>query len=177
MTLPESTGAGRIDPEPGAPGRAGVRGEEVLLSGSPEQTAGIASLLAEELEPGDVILLAGEVGAGKSTFARAAMRALGVEGAIPSPTFTIGRLYPGRDGLPVAHLDLYRIGSIADEDPGLLAEYLDPRGVVFAEWPGEDPGGLLRRAKRSRTVLIEHIDRDRRGIRIGPPEPAGSDQA
>jgi tRNA threonylcarbamoyladenosine biosynthesis protein TsaE len=115
-----------------------------------------------------MVLLTGEVGAGKSTLARAAMRALGVEGAIPSPTFTIGRLYHGRDGLPVAHLDLYRIGSIEEEDPGLLIEYLDPRGIVFAEWPGEDSDELLKRANRSRAILIEHIDRDRRSIRIGP---------
>ncbi|MEX0621070.1 MAG: tRNA (adenosine(37)-N6)-threonylcarbamoyltransferase complex ATPase subunit type 1 TsaE [Solirubrobacterales bacterium] len=139
-------------------------------SDSPEQTARIASELTISIEPGDVVLLTGEVGAGKSTFARAAMRALGVEGAIPSPTFTIGRLYQGYGSLPVAHLDLYRIGSIKEEDPGLLSEYLDPRGVVFAEWPGEDSAELVKRAKRSRKVLIEHIDRDRRSISISPPE-------
>jgi len=144
-------------------------GPEAVVSVSPEQTAGLASRLAADLEPGDVVLLTGEVGAGKSTFTRAAMMALGVEGAIPSPTFTIGRLYAGRGGLPVAHLDLYRIGSIDEEDPGLLVEYLDPRGIVFAEWPGESSGDLVRRAKRSRTVLIEHIDRDRRSILIGSP--------
>jgi tRNA threonylcarbamoyladenosine biosynthesis protein TsaE len=138
-------------------------------SDSPEETARIASDLAGHLEPGDVVLLTGEVGAGKSTFARSAMRALGVDGAIPSPTFTIGRLYHGRGGLPVAHLDLYRIGSIEEEDPGLLIEYLDPRGIVFAEWPGEGSEELLKRAERSRAVLIEHIDRDRRSIRIGSP--------
>lgn len=138
-------------------------------SDSPEETARIASDLAAALEPGDVVLLTGEVGAGKSTFARAAMRALGVEGAIPSPTFTIGRLYHGRGCLPVAHLDLYRIGSIGDEDPGLLAEYFDPRGVVFAEWPGDDAVELLRRAERGWTVRIEHIDRGERSIRVGPP--------
>lgn len=144
-------------------------GAEAFTSQSPDETARIASSLADGLEPGDVILLTGEVGAGKSTFARAAMKALGVEGAIPSPTFTIGRLYFGRGGLPVAHLDLYRIGSIEDEDPGLLVEYLDPRGIVFAEWPGAGSNELIRRAKRSRTILIEHIDHDRRSIRIGSP--------
>lgn len=151
-----------------APGPVST-GAEALTSDSPDETARIASGLADALEPGDVILLTGEVGAGKSTFARAAMKALGVQGAIPSPTFTIGRLYHGRGGLPVAHLDLYRIGSIEDEDPGLLIEYLDPRGIVFAEWPGAGSDELIRRARRSRTVLIEHIDRDRRSIRIGSP--------
>jgi tRNA threonylcarbamoyladenosine biosynthesis protein TsaE len=153
-------------PDRGPEGHHPAAGE--VVSGSPEDTAEIAARLAAGLEPGDVVLLTGEVGAGKSTFARAAMRALGVEGAIPSPTFTIGRLYPGRGGMPVAHLDLYRIGSIAEEDPGLLAEYFDPRGILFAEWPGEDSGELIRQAKRSFTVSIAHIDRDRRSIRAEP---------
>ncbi len=139
-----------------------------LTSESPEQTAESAAALARELAPGDVVLLSGEVGAGKSTLARAAMRELGVEGPIPSPTFTIGRLYTGSAGLPVAHLDLYRIESIADEDPGLLHEYLDPRGIVFAEWPGSGSGELLHRASRSRLVELEQLDRDSRSIAIGP---------
>lgn len=147
------------------------------ISESPEQTAGMARSLAADLGPGDVVLLTGEVGAGKSTFTRAAMRTLGVEGAIPSPTFTIGRLYFGREGLPVAHLDLYRIETIEDEDPGLLAEYLDPRGVVFAEWPGGGSDELTRRAHRFRTVSIEHLDRDRRKISIGPPESTAESPA
>ncbi len=131
-------------------------------------TADIAAELAGELAPGDVVLLSGEVGAGKSTLARAAMRALGVEGAIPSPTFTVGRLYTGRDDLPVAHLDLYRIESIEDEDPGLLAGYLDPGGIVFAEWPGAGAEELIRNANRVRRIEIRHLDRDRRSIAIGP---------
>jgi tRNA threonylcarbamoyladenosine biosynthesis protein TsaE len=145
---------------------------DLQLSGSPEETAAIAAGLAAELEPGDVVLLIGEVGTGKSTLARAAMRALGVEGPIPSPTFTIGRLYRGRDGLPVSHLDLYRISDIDEEDPGLLSEYLDPRGIVFAEWPGEGSAELLARARRSRRIWFEHVDRDRRSIRIGLFSPS-----
>jgi tRNA A37 threonylcarbamoyladenosine biosynthesis protein TsaE len=91
-----------------------------------------------------------------------------VEGAIPSPTFTIGRLYEGSAGRRLAHLDLYRIGSVADEDPGLLAEYLDPRGITFVEWPGEDRPHLLADARRSVEVALAHLDRDRREITIGP---------
>lgn len=137
-------------------------------SDSPEQTAALAAAFARELRPGDVVLLTGEVGAGKSTFVRAALRELGVEGAIPSPTFTIGRLYEGEEGLRLAHLDLYRIGSIADEDPGLLVEYLDPAGIAFIEWPGEDRPELLRQAARGCEIAVSHLDGDRREIRIGP---------
>jgi tRNA threonylcarbamoyladenosine biosynthesis protein TsaE len=142
---------------------------------SPEQTAAVAASFARDLRPGDVVLLTGEVGAGKSTFARAALRELGVEGPIPSPTFTIGRLYEGDHGLRLAHLDLYRIGSIADEDPGLLAEYLDPAGIAFVEWPGVDRPELLRQAVRSSEVAVSHLDGNRREIRIGRlsrPQPA-----
>jgi hypothetical protein len=95
----------------------------VAETDGPEETGRVAADLSSRLLPGDLILLEGEVGAGKSTFARAAMRALGVEGAIPSPTFTIGRTYRGR--LPVSHIDLYRLGSLSDEIPDLLGEYLD----------------------------------------------------
>jgi DNA polymerase len=144
---------------------------EHLVSGSPGDTVEIAARVSAGLEPGDVVLLTGPVGAGKSTFARAAMKALGVEGPIPSPTFTIGRLYNGRGGLPVSHLDLYRIGSINEGDPGLLAEYFDPRGIAFVEWPGDDSEELVRQAERSHLVSIEHIDRDRRSIRVEPGPP------
>jgi tRNA threonylcarbamoyladenosine biosynthesis protein TsaE len=122
--------------------------------------------MAAGLRPGDVVLLTGEVGAGKSTFARAAIRALGVQGAIPSPTFTIGRLYRGH--VPVAHLDLYRIGTVLDEDPGLLAEYFDPEAVVFAEWPGGDAAVIAENALRVVEVAIDHAGADRRIVRIGP---------
>src|SRR3954453_11553604 len=95
---------------------------------SPEQTERVAAELAARLKAGDVVLVRGEVGSGKTTFVRGpargargggagktafvrgAARALGVGGAVTSPTFTIGQVYAG-DGLEVAHLDLYRLAS------------------------------------------------------------------
>ena len=132
----------------------------------PEETEAIGRRIAAELEPGDVVLLRGEVGAGKSTLIRAALRELGVEGAIPSPTFTIGRSYEGR--LPVSHLDLHRLGPVADEDPGLLAEYFAPERVVFVEWPGEDVGVLATGVARVRTIELTHLGGDSRRIAVGP---------
>ncbi len=90
--------------------------------------------LAAELRPGDVVLVSGELGAGKTTFVRGALRALGVTEAVTSPTFVVGLLYDGREG-PVAHLDLYRLAGLQDEEPGLLDPYFGPRTVTFVEWP------------------------------------------
>ena len=80
-----------------------------------------------------MVVVSGELGAGKTTLIRGACRALGVEGPVTSPTFTIGQRYSGR--LPVSHLDLYRLGGLEDEDPALLDDYLDPASVGFVEWP------------------------------------------
>jgi tRNA threonylcarbamoyladenosine biosynthesis protein TsaE len=91
-----------------------------------EETEALAARLAEALEPGDVVLIAGELGSGKTTFVRGACR-------VTSPTFTIGQRYEGR--VPVSHLDLYRLGDLALEDPALLADYLTPERVAFVEWP------------------------------------------
>ena len=95
------------------------------------------------------MLVAGELGAGKTTFVRGACRALGVTGPVTSPTFTIGQRYPAAGRGVVAHLDLYRLGSLADEDPDLLADYLGPETIAFVEWPDGEDGGA--RAPRSRS--------------------------
>jgi len=85
---------------------------------SPDQTEAIAAELAARLAAGDVVLVEGELGTGKTTFVRGACRALGVEGVVTSPTFTIGQRYPAI--VPVSHLDLYRVADLGEEDPDLL---------------------------------------------------------
>jgi tRNA threonylcarbamoyladenosine biosynthesis protein TsaE len=133
-----------------------------LLTNTPEQTEAAGAQLAGRLRPGDVVLVSGELGAGKTTFVRGACRALGVAGAVTSPTYTIGQLYGGR-GVEVAHLDLYRLPSLAGEDPALLDDYLTPERIGFVEWPAAGEGRIERVVAR---VRIEHAGADRRAIEI-----------
>jgi tRNA threonylcarbamoyladenosine biosynthesis protein TsaE len=134
---------------------------------SSEQTEALAAQLAAGLEPGDVVLVEGELGAGKTTFVRGACRALGVEGLVTSPTFTIGQRYPGR--VPVSHLDLYRVANLGQEDPDLLADYLGPDRIAFVEWPGGEEERIAELARVAASVVIEHAGGDRRTVRIDAP--------
>jgi len=128
---------------------------------SAEQTEAAGAELAAALKPGDVVLISGDLGAGKTTFVRGAARALGVEGPVTSPTFTIGHVLAGR--VEVAHLDLYRLGGLGGEDPGLLDDYLTPERIAFVEWPAVGEGAMPRVAAR---VSLEHAGGDRRRIKV-----------
>jgi tRNA threonylcarbamoyladenosine biosynthesis protein TsaE len=131
----------------------------------PEDTERLAAELAADLRPGDVVLVSGDLGAGKTTFVRGAARALGVSEPVTSPTFTIGQRYPG--SLPVSHLDLYRLAGpgdgLADEDPGLLDDYLTPDAVAFVEWPEAGSAAIERIAMR---VALAHDGGDRRVVEV-----------
>jgi tRNA threonylcarbamoyladenosine biosynthesis protein TsaE len=134
-------------------------------STSSAQTEQIGAELASGLEPGDVVLISGDLGAGKTTLVRGACRALGVDGPVTSPTFAIGNRYRGERCL-IAHLDLYRLGSLADEDPDLLADYLGPDLIAFVEWPDlaePELAGLGRIAMR---IQLSHAGQDRRVIEL-----------
>jgi len=120
-------------------------------SSSPEETERIAAGLAAALEPGDVVAVSGELGAGKTTFVRGAARALGVAGPVTSPTFAIGHRYAGR--LPVAHLDLYRFETIGEVDWADLEPYFDD-AVAFVEWPEVGEGFLPVPRLRIRLRLL-----------------------
>jgi tRNA threonylcarbamoyladenosine biosynthesis protein TsaE len=132
-----------------------------LETTTPEETAAAGAELASRLRPGDVVLVSGELGSGKTTFVRGAARALGVEVPVTSPTFTIGHVLPGRTD--VAHLDLYRLGSLAGEDPALLDDYLTPERIAFVEWP--EPARPLVERPAAR-VWFEHAGGDRRRLRV-----------
>jgi tRNA threonylcarbamoyladenosine biosynthesis protein TsaE len=135
--------------------------QNVKHTTGPGETEAAGAELASGLTPGDVVLVSGELGSGKTTFVRGACRALGVEGPVTSPTFTIGHVLG--ESPEVAHLDLYRLGSLAGEDPALLEDYLTPERVAFVEWPAVAEPTLERVVAR---VLLEHEGGDRRRITI-----------
>jgi tRNA threonylcarbamoyladenosine biosynthesis protein TsaE len=136
---------------------------ERLTTSSAAETEALGARLAERLAPGDVVLLSGDLGAGKTTLIRGACRGLGFEGPVTSPTFTLGQRYEG-GRLPVSHLDLYRLQSLEGEDPALLEDYLGPAGVAFVEWPGVGEDRLGRAAIR---IRLEHAGEESREIEIG----------
>jgi tRNA threonylcarbamoyladenosine biosynthesis protein TsaE len=128
-------------------------------------TEALGERLANDLHPGDVVLVAGELGTGKTTLIRGACRALGVTEPVVSPTFTVGRRYAGR--VPVSHLDLFRIEELGAEDPGLLDDYLTPDAIAFIEWPGAADQELNRDGIRvAARVDLAHAGGDRRRVTI-----------
>jgi tRNA threonylcarbamoyladenosine biosynthesis protein TsaE len=133
-------------------------------SDSAAATEAIGARVAAGLGPGDVVLIQGELGAGKTTLVRGAARALGVRQPVTSPTFTIGQRYPAP--VPVAHLDLYRVPGLVGEDPDLLSDYLRPDTIAFVEWPegGEELLGAF--ARIAARVRLEHAGGERRRVSI-----------
>jgi tRNA threonylcarbamoyladenosine biosynthesis protein TsaE len=125
---------------------------------SPEETEAAAARLGAHLGRGDLLLLVGELGAGKTTFVRGLARGMGVGGHVMSPTFQLVRVYPGP--VPLAHVDLYRLAreaELADLDlDGLLED-----GAVAVEW-----GDRLGASAGAVRVVIEPIDERRRRLTL-----------
>jgi tRNA threonylcarbamoyladenosine biosynthesis protein TsaE len=128
---------------------------------SAAETEALGGRIGADLNPGDVVLVSGELGTGKTTLIRGVARALEVTDPVTSPTFTIGHRYRGR--VPVSHLDLYRVAALDREDPGLLDDYLDPGSVALIEWPEAAAAGLERVRTR---VIIRHAGGDEREVEI-----------
>jgi tRNA threonylcarbamoyladenosine biosynthesis protein TsaE len=122
-----------------------------LESSSPEETERVAAAVAAALQPGDVVTVAGELGAGKTTFVRGACRALGIDEPVTSPTYTIGHRYDGR--VPVSHLDLFRFATVSPPEWGDLEPYFDG-ALVFVEWP-EAAAGVLPQVRLA--VRMSHV--------------------
>jgi tRNA threonylcarbamoyladenosine biosynthesis protein TsaE len=133
---------------------------------SAAETEAVAARLARRLAPGDVVLVSGDLGTGKTTFVRGACRALGVTGHVTSPTFTIGHRYGGE--VDVSHLDLYRFRGLSPAEWGDLEPYFEG-AVVFVEWP-EAGRGALPAARAS--VRLEHVDLDTRRVVVDADDEA-----
>ncbi len=106
--------------------------EEIIITRSPAETRALAARLADELRPGSVLALHGDLGSGKTCFVQGLAEALGVQGAVSSPTFIIVNEHHGR--LALFHVDLYRISGEAEAEDLALEEYLEADGVTAVEW-------------------------------------------
>jgi tRNA threonylcarbamoyladenosine biosynthesis protein TsaE len=129
-----------------------------------EAMAEFGARIAEKLQPGDVVALSGGLGAGKTTLARGIIAALGHEGEVPSPTFTIVEAYAPPDvRLPLVHADFYRLDRPAEADELGLDDYREG-AALLAEWPehvggfATEPGCLaiaLEIAGNGRRAIVE----------------------
>ncbi|MDB5080788.1 MAG: hypothetical protein JWP00_2712 [Chloroflexi bacterium] len=137
-----------------------------FVSHSITQTQRCGSQLAQHLVPGVIILLEGDLGAGKTTFTKGIASGMGVEGYVNSPTFTLVNEYEGR--LPIYHLDCYRLESGQEALDFGIEEYLDAGGVTIIEWPERIseilPPDFIR-------VSLSYLTDTKRSLRL---EPVGS---
>jgi tRNA threonylcarbamoyladenosine biosynthesis protein TsaE len=118
-----------------------------LRTDSPEATRAVAAALGPLLEPGDVVSLVGDLGAGKTAFAQGLAAGLGVEGPVTSPTFTIVQEYEGR--IPVAHVDVYRLDTVQDLYDLGFDELIDDGRVTIVEW-----GDLIAQALPADRLVV-----------------------
>ena len=136
---------------------------EPRLTQSEEETAAVARELASDLKASDVILLSGNLGAGKTAFVRGLAAGLGIDPEeVSSPTFTLVHEYRG-GRLTLYHADLYRLEKVATEDLG-LEEMGISDGVLAIEWPDR----LSHALAGARAVQIEMVDEKTRRITLSP---------
>lgn len=128
-----------------------------LVTDSPAQTEAAGERFGARLAPGDLILLKGDLGAGKTTFVRGLTRGMGSSAHVASPTFQLVRVYTGP--VQIAHVDLYRLEDAADLSDLGLDELLD-EGAVVVEW------GERLDAPEAALLSIEHLGGDRRHLRL-----------
>jgi tRNA threonylcarbamoyladenosine biosynthesis protein TsaE len=138
----------------------------LLCANSLDDTHSVASALARLSRAGDIIVLAGAMGAGKTAFAQGFGRALGINDAITSPTFTLVHSYPCPGGrLTLHHADIYRLDRTGDVDELALHELAEFGGIVLVEWGDVAAAGLG-----------DHLE-VRLSADVSDDDPAGDDQA
>ena len=140
---------------------------ETHTTHSEEETASVARTLAANLNAGDVLLLSGNLGAGKTAFVRGLAEGLGIDpGEVSSPTFTLVHEYRG-GRLTLYHVDLYRLDRAATEDLG-LEEMGVADGILAIEWPDR-----LTHSLPARQVTIDIVDDQTRRITVIPSDNSG----
>lgn len=119
-----------------------VKGDEpTVRTNCPTETRALGEALASSLRPGDVLLLFGDMGAGKSELTRGIARGLGIDGPISSPSFTILQVYD--DGrIPLYHFDWYRLQDVEELYEMGMDEYLGGDGIAVVEWPTQCPEAI-----------------------------------
>jgi tRNA threonylcarbamoyladenosine biosynthesis protein TsaE len=145
----------------------------VARTASVDGTRDLGAAVASLARPGDVVVLAGDLGAGKTAFVQGFGRALGVQERITSPTFTLVHVYEGR--LPIHHLDVYRLDQLNEALDLGLAEMLDEGGVVLIEW-GDAILPVLPHDLLEVRLTFGDGDDDR-GIHLRPVGPGWSARA
>lgn len=129
----------------------------IFLSNSPAETEAFAKEYAKTLRAGDVVLLDGDMGAGKTAFAKGVAKGLGIEEEVTSPTYAYMNDYDGR----LFHYDCYRIQSVEQAETLGLADYLDMGGICLIEWAQNIAPLLPKTVKR---VMIKKLGENRREI-------------
>lgn len=138
-----------------------MRGAVTLASASPEETRRLGERLGEQLRAGDVVLLSGELGAGKTVFVQGLARGLGFEGSVSSKSFVLLGEYAGR--VKLYHADLYRLER-AEEVEELALDEISADGVLVVEWPERAGDGVL--PEDHVRIEFEVTGEDRRVLRI-----------
>jgi tRNA threonylcarbamoyladenosine biosynthesis protein TsaE len=140
--------------------------EVVCVSSSPAETQQIAAELARSLVGGDVVLLSGDLGAGKTCFVQGAAGALGVQSRVTSPSFVLVREYAG--SIRIAHVDVYRLNSLQELIDLGYEELFDPEVLIFIEW-GDAVSGLLPEDRLEVELIVEPDGNRRVTLRANGP--------
>ncbi len=137
---------------------------ERVITNSPEETTELATAMGRKLKAGQVITLSGELGAGKTLFAKGIAKGMGIVEEITSPSFSLLDIHEGE--IPLYHFDLYRIESPEELEELYFEEYWEGDGVSIIEWPGRAGESLPEKRteisieylnSNSRRIIIEHL--------------------